>query len=59
MLDENRTEDLMLFYQLLARVHHGLKELCTSFAAYIKVHEHVLCGWIRADVVHETWVIRD
>ena len=37
MLDENRIEDLTLFYQLLSRVHHGLKELCTSFAAYIKV----------------------
>jgi len=37
MLDENRIDDLTLFYQLLSRVHHGLKELCTSFAAYIKV----------------------
>jgi cullin-4 len=36
MLDENRVEDLMLFYQLLSRVHNGAKELCTSFAAYIK-----------------------
>jgi len=40
MLDENRIEDLTLFYQLLSRVHHGLKELCTSFAAYIKVCSH-------------------
>jgi len=39
MLEENRVEDLTLFYQLLSRVHHGLKELCTSFAAYIKVHQ--------------------
>jgi len=37
MVDENRIEDLTLFYQLLSRVHHGLKELCTGFAAYIKV----------------------
>lgn len=37
MLDENRIDDLTLFYQLLSRVHHGLKELCTSFGVYIKV----------------------
>jgi len=37
MLDRNCIDDLTLFYQLLARVHHGLKELCTSLAAYIKV----------------------
>ena len=42
MLDENRIEDLTLFYQLLSRVHHGLKELCTSFAAYIKVRSHIV-----------------
>lgn len=36
MLEENRIEDLTLFYQLLLRVHNGLKELNASFAAYIK-----------------------
>jgi hypothetical protein len=37
MLEENRVEDLALFYQLLSRVHNGLKELNASFASYIKV----------------------
>jgi hypothetical protein len=37
MLEENRVEDLTLFYQLLSRVHNGLKELNSSFASYIKV----------------------
>jgi len=37
MLEENRIEDLSLFYQLLSRVHNGFKELNSTFAAYIKV----------------------
>ena len=37
MLEQNRVEDLALFYQLLSRTRDGLKELCASFAAYIKV----------------------
>ena len=44
MLDENRIEDLTLFYQLLSRVHHGLKELCIGFAAYIKVLLYICIG---------------
>lgn len=36
MLEENRIEDLALLYQLLLRVHNGLKELNASFALYIK-----------------------
>ena len=52
MLDENRIDDLTLFYQLLSRVHHGLKELCTSFAAYIKV-----C-WLNITFIMLTVILR-
>ncbi|XP_074658437.1 cullin-4B-like [Tubulanus polymorphus] len=36
LLDENRIHDLRLLYQLFSRVRDGLKELCTTFAAFIK-----------------------
>jgi len=36
LLDENRISDLALMYQLFSRVKDGLKELCSSYAAYIK-----------------------
>ncbi|XP_056646921.1 cullin-4B [Diorhabda sublineata] len=36
LLNENRTSDLTLLYQLLSRVKNGLVELCTSFNGYIK-----------------------
>jgi hypothetical protein len=37
LLAENRLSDLALMYQLFSRVKDGLKELCTAFAAFIKV----------------------
>ncbi|XP_049818266.1 cullin-4B isoform X2 [Aethina tumida] len=36
LLEENRTADLTLLYQLFSRVKNGLTELCTSFNAFIK-----------------------
>ncbi|CAH1781894.1 unnamed protein product [Owenia fusiformis] len=36
LLEQNRTNDLTLLYQLFSRVKDGLKELCTGTAAYIK-----------------------
>lgn len=36
LLDENRTADLTLLYQLFSRVRDGLKELNSAFGAYIK-----------------------
>ena len=37
LLEDERLGDLSLMYTLFARVKEGLKELCTAFAAYIKV----------------------
>lgn len=37
LLTENRIQDLSLMYQLFSRIKDGLKELSTSFAAFIKV----------------------
>ncbi|KAK2719883.1 cullin-4B-like [Artemia franciscana] len=36
LLEENRTPNLGLMYDLLSRVKNGLTELCSSFSAYIK-----------------------
>ncbi|CRK95544.1 CLUMA_CG009009, isoform A [Clunio marinus] len=36
LLEENRTNDLMLLYSLFNRVKNGTVELCSSFNAYIK-----------------------
>lgn len=36
LLDDGRLQELSLLYHLFNRVKEGLKELCSSFAAYIK-----------------------
>lgn len=36
LLEENRTQDLMILYQLFSRIKQGLPELCVGFNAYIK-----------------------
>lgn len=36
LLEENRIHDLTLMYNLFIRVQDGIKELCSSFGAYIK-----------------------
>jgi cullin-4 len=36
MLEQNRVDDLALFYELLCKTRDGPKELCAAFSAYIK-----------------------
>nr|CAG4644588.1 EOG090X01NX [Leptodora kindtii] len=36
LIEENRTRDLMLTYNLLSRAKNGPQELCLSFSTYIK-----------------------
>lgn len=48
LLEENRTDDLALLYQLVSHVHNGPKELNASFASYIKVWI-ILCSLTCSD----------
>lgn len=49
LLDETRLSDLTLLYQLFLRVKDGLKELCASFASYIKKAGRVMVVNIETD----------
>ncbi len=38
MMDENRIQDLKLFYHLLSRILNGVEQLKTAYSQYIKVN---------------------
>jgi len=42
LLEENRTEDLQLMYNLLGRVKNGQQELCNKMAEYVKKRGKVI-----------------
>ena len=42
LLEENRTEDLQLMYNLLGRVKSGQQELCNKMAEYVKKRGKVI-----------------
>merc|ERR1719402_2198081 len=42
LLEEDRTEDLQLMYNLLGRVKDGQNELCTKMAEYVKKRGKVI-----------------